>query len=104
MTSELCEDGGDGQREKEASSVSPLERPGPWSNPLSPVTAPVQPARPRRSASMVCPLSCQEAEGSHPPLRPPPGLSCSSRAQLAVSDSMSDWFHLLLEADDLGGS
>lgn len=51
MTSELCEDRGDGQREKEApavskaSSVSPLsaatslELPGPWSSPLSPVTA-----------------------------------------------------------------
>lgn len=53
MTSELCEDGGDGQREKEApgvskaSSVSPLsaatslELPGPCSSPPSPVTAPV---------------------------------------------------------------
>lgn len=52
MTSELCEDGGDGQREKEApaaskassgsplSAVTPLELPGPWSSPLSPVTAP----------------------------------------------------------------
>lgn len=52
MTSELCEDGGEGQREKEApavseaSSVSPLsaatslELPGAWSSPLSPVTAP----------------------------------------------------------------
>lgn len=51
MTSDLCEDGGDEQREKEApaaskaSSVSPLsavtslELPGPWSSPLSPVTA-----------------------------------------------------------------
>lgn len=52
MTSELCEDGGDEQREKEAPAVSkassgsplsaatPLELPGPWSSPLSPVTAP----------------------------------------------------------------
>lgn len=50
MTSDLCEDGGDEQREKEtpaaskASSVSPLsaksslELPGPWNIPLSPVT------------------------------------------------------------------
>lgn len=47
MTSDLCEDGGDKQREKEtsaaskASSVSPLsdvtslELPGPWNSPLS---------------------------------------------------------------------
>lgn len=45
MTSDLCEDGGEKQREKEspASSVSPLaaetplELPCPWSAPLSPV-------------------------------------------------------------------
>lgn len=50
MTSDLCEDGGDKQREKEtpaaskASSVSPLralELPGPWNSPLSPVTPPL---------------------------------------------------------------
>lgn len=44
MTSDLCEDGGVKQREKEtpgaskASSVSSLELPGPWNIPLSPVT------------------------------------------------------------------
>lgn len=50
MTSDLYEDGGDKQREKEtpaaskASSVSPLsavmslELPGPWNSPPSPVT------------------------------------------------------------------
>lgn len=49
MTSELCEDRGDEQREKEppvvskASSVSPLslKLPGPWTSPVSPVTPPV---------------------------------------------------------------
>lgn len=55
MTSELCDGGGDEQREKEApatsksSSVSPLsvaallELHGPWSSPLSPVTLPTGP-------------------------------------------------------------
>lgn len=50
MTSDLCGDGGDKQREKEtpaaskASSMSPLsdvtslELPGPWNSPPSPVT------------------------------------------------------------------
>lgn len=54
MTSELCDGGADEQREKEApgtsksSSVSPLsvatslELPGPWSSPVSPVTAPTE--------------------------------------------------------------
>lgn len=49
MTSELCEDRGEEQREKEppvvskASSVSPLslELPGAWTSPVSPVTPPV---------------------------------------------------------------
>lgn len=48
MTSDLCEEGGDEQREKEtpaaskASSVSPLseEVPGVWTVPLSPVPHP----------------------------------------------------------------
>ncbi|KAM3602091.1 uncharacterized protein V6R79_024220 [Siganus canaliculatus] len=89
MTSDLCEDGGDKQREKEttvaskASSVSPqstgtsLELPGRWSSPLSP-----------------------EAEGDLRPLRPPPGLSDSFRHQLANNDTMTDWLRLLLETDD----
>nr|XP_046266705.1 stem-loop binding protein 2 [Scatophagus argus] len=89
MTSDLCEDGGDEQREKEApaaskaSSVSPvsavtsLELPGAWNSPLSP-----------------------DAEGSHGTLRPPPGLSCSFRTQLSADDGTSDWLRLLLEADD----
>lgn len=118
MTSELCEDGGDGQREKEApavskaSSVSPLsaatslEPPGLWSSPLSPVTAPVgRLGRARRPPGLTaCPLSCQEADGSQPPLRPPPGLGCSSRARLSANDGMGDWFRLLLEAEDAGGN
>lgn len=49
MTSELCEDRGEEQREKEppvvskASSVSPLslELSGAWTSPVSPVTPPV---------------------------------------------------------------
>ncbi|XP_035513510.1 stem-loop binding protein 2 [Morone saxatilis] len=89
MTSDLCEDGGDKQREKEApaaskaSSVSPLsavtslELPGPWTSPLSP-----------------------EAGGGHRPLRSPPGLSYSFRSQLTTDDNMTDWLRLLLEADD----
>ncbi|XP_053188209.1 stem-loop binding protein 2 [Scomber japonicus] len=81
MTSDLCEDGGDRQREKEtpaapkASSVSPLEPPGPWSVPLSPES--------------VCSLR---------PPRSPPGLSYSFRSQL-TNNNMTDWLRLLLEAD-----
>uniref|UniRef100_UPI0037E7A07C stem-loop binding protein 2 n=1 Tax=Semicossyphus pulcher TaxID=241346 RepID=UPI0037E7A07C len=81
MTSDLCEDGGDKQREKEppgaskASSVSPLELPGPWTSPLSP-----------------------EADGSLRPLRSPPGLSFSFRSQ--INNDMNDWLRLLLEADE----
>ncbi|KAI3374088.1 hypothetical protein L3Q82_022629, partial [Scortum barcoo] len=91
MTSDLCEDGGDEQREKEtpaaskASSVSPLsavtslERPGAWSSPLTP-----------------------DAESSRP-LRSPPGLSCSFRSQLTTDDSITDWLRILLEADEAAG-
>ncbi|XP_074468360.1 stem-loop binding protein 2 isoform X2 [Sebastes fasciatus] len=82
MTSDLCEEGGDKQREKEtpaaskASSVSPLELPGPWTVPLSP-----------------------EAELTYRTLRSPPGLSYSFRSQL-TNDNMADWLRLLLEADN----
>ncbi|XP_035480422.1 stem-loop binding protein 2 isoform X1 [Scophthalmus maximus] len=88
MTSGLCEDRGDEQREKEtlessvASSVSPLsagtslELHGPWTVPFSP-----------------------EAETSHRPLRSPPGLTSSLRSQLTYKDNMTDWLRLLLEAD-----
>ncbi|XP_054481431.1 stem-loop binding protein 2 [Anoplopoma fimbria] len=88
MTSDLFEDGGDKQREKEtpaaskASSVSPLsavtslELPGPWNVPLSP-----------------------EAEMNHRTLRSPPGLGYSFRRQLTAGDNMTDWLRLLLEAD-----
>uniref|UniRef100_A0A3B4VNG3 Stem-loop binding protein 2 n=1 Tax=Seriola dumerili TaxID=41447 RepID=A0A3B4VNG3_SERDU len=90
MTSDLCEDRGDKQREKEtpaasdASSVSPLslELPGPWTVPFSP-----------------------DCESSRRPLRSPPGLSYSLRSQLTPDDNMTDWLRLLLEADhtqDLG--
>ncbi|XP_070712216.1 stem-loop binding protein 2 [Pempheris klunzingeri] len=86
MTSELCEDGGDKQREKETpaaskassgSPVSSVDLPGPWSSPLSP-----------------------DAESGHRPLRSPPGLSYSFRSQLTADDNMTDWLRLLLEADD----
>ncbi|XP_029375932.1 stem-loop binding protein 2 [Echeneis naucrates] len=88
MTSDLWEDRGEKQREKEtpaaskASSVSPLslELPGPWT--VSP-----------------------EAESNLRPLRSPPGLSYSLRNQLTTDDSMTDWLRLLLETDhthDLG--
>ncbi|XP_035998588.1 stem-loop binding protein 2 isoform X3 [Fundulus heteroclitus] len=84
MTSDLCEDGGDEQREKEtpaaseASSVSPLsaEVPGAWTVPLSP-----QPENSRRT------------------LRSPPGLSYSHRSQLTPDDGMNDWLRLLMETD-----
>lgn len=61
MTSELCDSGADEQREKEApatsksSSLSPLsvatslELPGPWSSPVSPVTAPTE----RRTVNLL---------------------------------------------------
>ncbi|XP_047199508.1 stem-loop binding protein 2 isoform X3 [Hippoglossus stenolepis] len=93
MTSGLCEDRRQKQREKEsppaseASSVSlsagtSLELGGPWTVPFSP-----------------------EAEMSHRPLRSPPGLSASLSSQLTSKDNMTDWLRLLLEADhtqDLG--
>lgn len=88
MTSELCDGGADEQREKEApvsksSSASPLsvaaslELHGPWSSPVS-----------------------SEADVSHRPLRPPPGLDCSSRSPLANNEDITDWLRLLLEAGD----
>ncbi|XP_056911223.1 stem-loop binding protein 2 [Takifugu flavidus] len=85
MTSELCEDRGEEQREKEppvvskASSVSPLslELHGAWTSPVSP-----------------------EADGRLRPLRPPPGLGCSARGQVPANDNMNDWFRLLLDSDD----
>ncbi|XP_019728918.1 stem-loop binding protein 2 isoform X1 [Hippocampus comes] len=82
MTSDLCDDGGEKQREKEtlaapkASSVSPLsadmspELPGAWNVPLSP-----------------------EPERSRLPPRSPPGLSCSFRIQL-TKNNMADWLQL----------
>uniref|UniRef100_A0A3P9MX22 Histone RNA hairpin-binding protein RNA-binding domain-containing protein n=1 Tax=Poecilia reticulata TaxID=8081 RepID=A0A3P9MX22_POERE len=87
MTSELCKDGGDEQREKEtpaasdASSVSPLsvDVPGAWTVPLSPL------------------------ESSHRPFRSPPGLSYSSRSQLTPDDGMNDWLRLLMETDHTPG-
>ncbi|XP_041657780.1 stem-loop binding protein 2 isoform X1 [Cheilinus undulatus] len=91
MTSDLCEDGGDEQREKEtcaaskASSVSPpsaattLELTGPWTSPLS-----------------------LEDDGGLRPLRSPPGLSLSFRNQL-TNDNMNDWLRLLLEANSAPG-
>uniref|UniRef100_A0A665TGM1 Stem-loop binding protein 2 n=1 Tax=Echeneis naucrates TaxID=173247 RepID=A0A665TGM1_ECHNA len=80
MTSDLWEDRGEKQREKEtpaaskASSVSPLslELPGPWTSNLR-------------------------------PLRSPPGLSYSLRNQLTTDDSMTDWLRLLLETDHTHG-
>ncbi|XP_007577144.1 oocyte-specific histone RNA stem-loop-binding protein 2-like [Poecilia latipinna] len=83
MTSELCKDGGDEQREKEtpaasdASSVSPpsVDVPGAWTVPLSPL------------------------ESSHRLFRSPPGLSYSSRSQLTPDDDMNDWLRLLMETD-----
>lgn len=47
--------------------------------------------------------SHEELEGSHLPLRPPPGLSHSFRSQLTTNDNMTDWLRLLLEADDARG-
>ncbi|XP_015239520.1 PREDICTED: uncharacterized protein LOC107090576 [Cyprinodon variegatus] len=83
MTSDLCEDRGDEQREEtpaasEASSVSPLsmEVPGSWMIPLSP-----------------------QVEMSRRPLRSPPGLSYTHRSQLTPDDGMNDWLRLLMETD-----
>lgn len=45
----------------------------------------------------------QEADGSYRPLRPPPGLSCSSRSRLTTDDDVTDWLCLLLEAGDAQG-
>lgn len=109
MTSELCEDGGDEQREKEApavseaSSVSPLslDLPGPWTSPLSPVKP--LPVRSRFWVLTAFSPLRQEADGGHRPLRPPPGLGCSSRGRLPPNDHMGDWFRLLLEAEDAPG-
>jgi len=110
MTSDLCEDGGDQQREKEApaaskaSSVSPrsLEPPGPWNDPPSPVT-------PERTASStpfaalqearLTLVSRQEAEMNYRTLRSPPGFSCSFRRWRTSGDHVTDWLRLLLEGD-----
>lgn len=79
MTSDLCEDGGGEQREKEtpaaASPPSSVEIPGPWIVPLSP------------------------PETSRQPLRSPPGLGSSRRAPVAPDDGMNDWLRLLMETD-----
>ncbi|XP_026184020.1 stem-loop binding protein 2 [Mastacembelus armatus] len=87
MTSDLCEDGAEKQREKETPAASkasfvsalsartPLELPGPWTVPGSP-----------------------EAEMGQGPVRSPPGLNYSFRSQPAT-DNVPDWLHLLLEAD-----
>lgn len=130
MTSDLCGDGGDKQREKEtpaaskASSMSPLsdvtslELPGPWNSPPSPVT----PQNLLNALTdqfyfyaLICDVlsidhdqclsfsSHEELEGSHLPLRPPPGLSHSFRSQLTTNDNMTDWLRLLLEADEARG-
>lgn len=39
---------------------------------------------------------------SHGPLRPPPGLGCSSRSPLTSNEDITDWLRLLLEAGDKG--
>ncbi|XP_074527732.1 stem-loop binding protein 2 [Halichoeres trimaculatus] len=90
MTSELCEDEGVKQREKEtyaaskASSVSPLsagtsvEPSGPWISPLSP-----------------------EVDSGLRPLRSPPGLSFPFRGHMTTNNNnMNDWLRLLLEPDE----
>ncbi|XP_017259914.1 stem-loop binding protein 2 [Kryptolebias marmoratus] len=78
MTSDLCEEGGDEQREKEPPAASPLsvEVPGVWTVPLSPQPEPS--CRPRRS---------------------PPGLSFSRRSQLTPDPSLDDWLRSLMETD-----
>lgn len=40
---------------------------------------------------------------SHRPLRPPPGLCCSSRSPLTNNEDITDWLRLLLEAGDAKG-
>ncbi|MEQ2303651.1 hypothetical protein AMECASPLE_019212 [Ameca splendens] len=82
MTSDLCEDGGDEQREEtpaasEASSVSPLsvDVPGGCTVPLSP-----------------------QRETRRQPLRSPPGLNYY-RSRLTPNDGMNDWLRLLMETD-----
>ncbi|XP_068436706.1 stem-loop binding protein 2 [Clinocottus analis] len=83
MTSDLSEDRGDEQREKEtaaaskASSVSPVQPPGPWNDPPSPEAGRQQSQR---------------------PLRSPPGFGCSFRSRL-TSDPVTDWLRLLLEGE-----
>ncbi|KAM4545854.1 stem-loop binding protein 2 [Odontesthes bonariensis] len=81
MTSDLCEDGGDEQREKETpaaskASMSSSSVEAAWTAPLSP-----------------------QLETSHRPLRSPPGLSYSHRGQLIPDDNMTDWLRLLMETD-----
>ncbi|XP_051794041.1 stem-loop binding protein 2 [Acanthochromis polyacanthus] len=87
MTSELCEDGGDEQREKEtpaaskASSMSPLlassmEPTGAWTVPQSP-----------------------QLQTSRRRLRSPPGFSYSLRSRL-TDDNMADWLPPFLLDDD----
>lgn len=45
----------------------------------------------------------QEADVSHRPLRPPPGLGCFSRSPLTNNEDITDWLRLLLEAGDAKG-
>ncbi|XP_024117049.1 stem-loop binding protein 2 isoform X2 [Oryzias melastigma] len=87
MTSDLCEDGGDEQRENRAPasskvfSVSPFstaceDSAGAWTVPTSPMQT-----------------GCR-------PLRSPPGLGYSHRS-LLIPDDKSDWPRLLMETDHM---
>ncbi|KAG7237516.1 hypothetical protein INR49_032265 [Caranx melampygus] len=85
MTSDLYEDRRERQRKEEAAATSEASSgspPAPWTVPFS-----------------------LDSEASHRPLRSPPGLSYSLRSHLNCDDKMTDWLHLLLDADytpDLG--
>uniref|UniRef100_A0A672FQX5 Stem-loop binding protein 2 n=1 Tax=Salarias fasciatus TaxID=181472 RepID=A0A672FQX5_SALFA len=105
MTSDLCEDRGDEQREKEpvvaseASSVSPLELPGAWSVPLAPVRNLTNLSWKGTCFSSLTFLNVRlrQLDTCRRPPRAPPGL-CTSPMTSQLTDK-TDWLRLLLETD-----
>ncbi|XP_014184825.1 stem-loop binding protein 2 [Haplochromis burtoni] len=87
MTSDLFENVGDEQREKETPASSKVSS-------VSPLLAATPSALPGAWAVPVSPL-----EASRRALRSPPGLNYSLSSQLTTDDSMTDWLHLLMETD-----
>ncbi|XP_047463570.1 stem-loop binding protein 2 [Mugil cephalus] len=84
MTSDLCEDRGVDQREKETLVASKASSGCP----------------PSAAMSLELPGAWTPPETSRRPVRSPPGFSYSLQGRLTPDDNMADWLRLLLEADD----